>query len=523
MSVDSYLELFTTLFGWAFYGVLWDVLVSTGIVYLPFLGILIDNWREPAEGGEFGTVTGLSLRRMEIELFVALLVVVLAGQPAALTPLDAGTLSYEPQPTLIDPTPTAATVAASQSTYGVAGFTGSASTVNVPVWWYGVLAVSAGFNHAVVEGLPVTSDLRTYEQQARLATIADPRLRQETSVFFSECFIPARSRYQAEQPATAAVSTILTSYGDDDPDWMGSHVYRDIPGYYDSLRPTKPIPGWAYSPTRDTEYDPASPPTWGKPTCKEWWEDGVVGLRQKLIDEADATSAGFSGLVVAVAPILASEQQEDAVALTVLNNAPPTWSSNELVAGNTANTGWLGNAENIIKGGLAVGGVVTASAFFSVTMTAVLEALPMIQALTLLGVYALLPMIVVLSRYSLSMMVTGAMAIATIKFWSVLWYLAMWVDQNLIQSMYPDVNVFLQIFANPGEHDAKRMLLNMITTSLYLGLPLLWSGMMAWVGLKVGRSIDAATSPLSSPAMDAGRQGGAIGKGLASKGVVARR
>ena len=100
MSVDSYLELFTTLFGWAFYGVLWDVLVGTGIVYLPFLGILIDNWRDPAEGGEFGTVTGLSLRRMEIELFVALWVVVLAGQPAALTPLDAGTLRYEPPPTL---------------------------------------------------------------------------------------------------------------------------------------------------------------------------------------------------------------------------------------------------------------------------------------------------------------------------------------------------------------------------------------------------------------------------------------
>ena len=43
MTVDSYLELFTTLFGWAFYGILWDVLVGTGIVFLPFLGILIDN------------------------------------------------------------------------------------------------------------------------------------------------------------------------------------------------------------------------------------------------------------------------------------------------------------------------------------------------------------------------------------------------------------------------------------------------------------------------------------------------
>jgi hypothetical protein len=184
-------------------------------------------------------------------------------------------------------------------------------------------------------------------------------------------------------------------------------------------------------------------------------------------------------------------------------SAPPSWSSNELVAGNTASTGWLATAENIVKGGLATGGVITASALFSVTMTAVLQALPMVQALMLLGVYALLPMIVVLSRYSLSMMVVGAMAIFTIKFWSVLWYLAMWVDQNLIQSMYPDVNVFLQIFANLGEHDAKRMLLN------NLGLPLLWSGMMAWAGLHIGKSIEVATNPLRNPAQNAGQRGGA--------------
>jgi len=131
----------------------------------------------------------------------------------------------------------------------------------------------------------------------------------------------------------------------------------------------------------------------------------------------------------------------------------------------------------------------------------------------------LLPMVVVLSRYSISMMVIGAMAIFTVKFWSVLWYLALWVDQNLIMSMYPDVNIFLQIFANPGEHDIKRMLLNMITTSLYLGLPLLWSGMMAWAGVRVGRSIDAATNPLRAPAQDAGSQGGSIGKMAVTKGL----
>ena len=128
-------------------------------------------------------------------------------------------------------------------------------------------------------------------------------------------------------------------------------------------------------------------------------------------------------------------------------------------------------------------------------------------------------MVVVLSRYSISMMVVGAMAIFTIKFWSVLWYLALWVDQNLILSMYPDVNVFLQIFANPGEHDIKRMLLNMITTSLYMGLPLLWSGMMAWAGLHVGRSVSNSMALLGKPAEDAGKQGGSIGKAAVSKGM----
>ena len=85
--------------------------------------------------------------------------------------------------------------------------------------------------------------------------------------------------------------------------------------------------------------------------------------------------------------------------------------------------------------------------------------------------------------------------------------------------MYPDVNLFFQLFANPGEHDAKRWLLNMITTSLYLGLPLLWSGMMAWVGVKVGRSIEVASGVMRNPGQDAGRQGGTIGKAVVSKGV----
>lgn len=189
---------------------------------------------------------------MEIELFIALLVVVLAGQPAALTPLNSGTLSYTPPPTLIDPTPTTATVGAPQSTYGTTGVRRIAGDGHPGV-------AVCGIGHDL--GLescggrrPAFCRRHDHQQQARLATIADPRLRQEASDFFSQCYIPVRSKYQAERPATAAVNALLATYGSDDPDWMGSHVYRDTPGYYDTLRPTMQISSLAYNAARDTEY-----------------------------------------------------------------------------------------------------------------------------------------------------------------------------------------------------------------------------------------------------------------------------
>ena len=64
-------------------------------------------------------------------------------------------------------------MARTQSTYGSTGFTGSPAAVNIPVWWYAVLSMTSGFNHAVVEGLQVLRICVPYEQQARLATIAD--------------------------------------------------------------------------------------------------------------------------------------------------------------------------------------------------------------------------------------------------------------------------------------------------------------------------------------------------------------
>ncbi|HEX7635287.1 MAG TPA: conjugal transfer protein TraG, partial [Noviherbaspirillum sp.] len=64
MGLDSYLELFTTMYGWAFARIIWDVLKDTGIIYLPLLITIIDVWMEAHEMGEEGGGPQWMVRKM---------------------------------------------------------------------------------------------------------------------------------------------------------------------------------------------------------------------------------------------------------------------------------------------------------------------------------------------------------------------------------------------------------------------------------------------------------------------------
>lgn len=235
MSVDSYLEFFILLFGWVFYGILWDVLVSIGIVYLLFLGILIDNWCELAQGGEVGYVSGLLLWRMEIELFIVLLVVVFVGQFVVLILFNVVILFYLLLSILLNLIFVIVMVVVFQSIYGVMGFIGFVVIVNVFVWWYGVIVFSFGLNYVIVEGLLMVVDMCIFEQQVYLVIIVDLCFWQVVSDFFSQCYVLACFKYQVVWFDILAINVIFVIYGFDDLDWMGFYVYWDIVGFYDIL------------------------------------------------------------------------------------------------------------------------------------------------------------------------------------------------------------------------------------------------------------------------------------------------
>ena len=76
-----------------------------------------------------------------------------------------------------------------------------------------------------------------------------------------------REAVWSDVPAVQVMSWRILS-GMPAQEWAADLLSQDIlDGYYDTLRPTTPVPGWSYDPSRVTEYDPATPPDWGRPTC----------------------------------------------------------------------------------------------------------------------------------------------------------------------------------------------------------------------------------------------------------------
>lgn len=528
MSVDSPLALYTTLFGWQFYGAIWDALVGSGIAFLPFLGLLIENVVETRSDGDLTEARPrVAVVRMETELLVMLFVVMVAAVPAEVTALGPTTVRWSPLPTVLEPTPLIDVDAhdtGDSVTYGKAGsgfecYPGSphpgctgADEVQVPVWWYLVQATSQGLNRAIIAQIPNVQNIRDVDAVARLLNIGDPALRAESSDFYTQCYIPARSTYDAEKPD-------LGTTPPQDTQWMGSRFYLST--YYPTIRSTEPVAGFPYLASRDTEWSPASPPPAGKPTCEQWWtgETGsVAGLRERLLEQVSTATTGITGgfigvLSRATGGLLTSEEQEDIAIRKLLTNSPPRFSNMDFREGSQESSlGALG------KNLSTEFGTWIAAPLFDVMTDTLLFGAPMVQPMLLMGLFALLPFAMIVSRYSLQFMVMGAVVLFAINFWTVLWYIAGWVDDQLIRSIWPDVGLIESMFFSETALGttglAKRAVLDMVTASMYFTLPLLFSSLMVWAGIRAATTVGSLAGLLS--------QGAVVRVASASQGIASR-
>lgn len=537
MVVDSYLELITTIYGWMFYDRIWDVLKDTGVVYMPFAWKVVANMLESHDSSTTRQGVGGSLRRMEVELITMMAVLSLAANP--MLELDSADLTYTPPATVDNPNPVAQGIGGAGMSYGLISYTNAAgvalasgftdaagATVKVPVWWAGIMAMSAGLNSAIKTGMPNAADLRGISQLASLAAIKDPALRKESQDFYNYCYAPARSMFQAEKLdlTVAPYAGIIATHGKTDTDWMGSHVFLEE--YYKILRSPNRTRGVDFDANRDFELAdlPVGPPDErvpGMPYCAQWW-DGIiagvagqtaafVGLKAKLV----ASAGGLDAQLATYFSGFSAEKRGDAAAQAVLSNSPPQVVSSEYAHDTNVSGSLFGAAGKMVESFArdTIGTYIVGVLGFTqkLVMSIMLKALPMVQALLLFGVYALLPFVMVIGLYSLEVVFAAMLGIFTIKFLAVLWAVAHWIDTSLIVALYPDAGSFLSwVKLNSGDWlldgVEKRMILDLLTTGAYIGLPVLWTALMAWAGYNGMNLISQASTGF----LEGGKGAGAV-------------
>lgn len=543
MKLDSYLEIFTTLYGWAFANIIGEIIVGTGLVVVPFMLLVFNAWHEAKDRGTDSSGAMALLDQISTRLIVSLFVMSVCFSTSSVTSLSHLNLTFTPPISAIDPNPkTGSSQSGTGSGYDQAmadvkdGSMSSAPNLsNVPAWWYTVMAISSGLNSAVRGGLSnAASEMRVVEETARTATISDPKLLGDVQRFYSECFVPVRSKYLSADPTAlsangqAIVATSNTNYGPADVDWMGSQLFRTEPGYYPDARSFNPVPGFAIDYSRDVDYyDPNAPtdlpppdttvnPEWGRPTCSQWWEDGGQGLRARMVNH----SGTWQELLSRAGNVFSSlneDQKLDAVARLAATKTNPQYvdPSGMLSKDYDGLTSFTRN----MGGALGSVGLFFTTLFTSVSFVPLITGLFMMQSLILMGMYMFLPLITFLSGFDLKVMFTGAVAIFTVKFWAVMWAIATWVDSHLMEAMYPSIVNWSQVAEIFTTGDAavlnngyKRALLNILLMGMLVGLPSLWTGMMAWIGIRVGENLDRLSNNADSTAKSTAKNTPGAGK-----------
>ncbi|MCX8516909.1 MAG: conjugal transfer protein TraG N-terminal domain-containing protein [Rhodoferax sp.] len=429
MELDSYLEIFTTMYGWAFANIIGEAFSSTGLVIVPFMLIIFNEWREAQQSGvQSGGVVAL-INSVSTQLVIAMFVYSVCFATSSVTSLLNVNLYFTPAANAANPAPqTVSRDGGTGTTFDTAlanSFNGTMSSTGnlsyVPAWWYTVPGFAIDFNRD------------------------------------AEYYNPA-SGIPAEQGVVN--------------------------------------------------------PEWGRPTCEEWW----VKLREDMISSSTIWQQ-MTSMAGNMFSFNSVESVKDQFAKLASAKADPSFVDiDRVMPDNYDKTTTVGQFASKTLGSLGVAGQALGTSF---SMPALIEGLPMAQALILMGLYMFMPLMVLFSGYDLKSMLIGTIALFTVKFFAVIWAIALWVDAGLINAMYPGMqgNIILRDLTHASDQSYKRMLLNILLMFMMLGLPLLWISMMAWIGHRVHGGLSDMLGKIDNTAQSAGKSTTGIASAVAKAAV----
>ena len=437
------MELVLTLVAFDLANKLAVLLVGTGVIFIPIAWLFWKNWYEPARSQEAKAAAPVSLRRMEQDIGLATLAMLLAFLPAI--NISSSEITYK------------SPLTGNEVNAGVADTDTSpaAQNIRIPVLWWAVIQFSSGFTEiftAAVHSVALPQHLRTMALALDYAEISDETLITELAQFDQHCYNPALDALEQDPDGTVH----LTS----GPPWRGYYYFNNNPNYYKSRKPAPPfIPaGW-----EDQYSQPLNP----GPTCATWWTAPDKGLRDKIYDEIQGDTKnepetkpkGLMKFIESTQALIASKssiQKDDAVRYFLRNK--------NLALHSPANKQISDDQGFSI---LATLGSWAAYPVVKTTLTALIVVLPMVQAIILACIYIALPLAVPFAVVRPGVLVFFMSAIFGTKFLTGIWALANFIDERVIDGLHG------------GDPAGFGILMWFVAVLSYAGLPIIWFWLMS--------------------------------------------
>ncbi|UMZ10699.1 conjugal transfer protein TraG N-terminal domain-containing protein [Pseudomonas sp. MPFS] len=495
---NDYLEFYLTLVGWLINNGIWDMISDTGLFALPFLIIVVREWiKVRQEGADEGNKGVLSLARIETQLYIGYVVVSLCAIPVMSVGFD--TLQFDQtrakQCQVLLPAP-------GDTGWNTTFSSLTGKSARIPIWWAVMHSLSKGLNSGAVAAIPCGTDLRQMRMDVDAIRIDNPLLAQEVADFTHDCFGPSRARLFMRQPELGSITKDPKTL--QDLNWIGSRFLLNTSGYYDTDYSKTPRTAWPYDAKRDDGL-PQVTGGGGYPTCKQWWSDGSIGLRDRLQAQVDPT---LMNKFLGWAKWLSKDEVTDSMIRQVVS--PSSQVNGDVYSdygGQIGGTMWNGLAR--AGGTLGVG--VGSLAYFP-GMDIVRQALPMVMAFLKMAMVICLPLVLIIGAYQLNVAMTMSVVFFALIFVDFWFQLARWVDSTIIDVLYgsgsPHLSFDPVMGLNTTTQDA---ILNFVMGAMFIILPMFWIATLGWAGVQAGSALNGLTRGTDAVGQ-AGSQGGGIAK-----------
>lgn len=543
MGVSSYFEFVTTLFGWVLYDRFWSVLSDSGVVLLPFIVIILTNVATSKKAGDDeGGAAKQSLKKNEVDLIMALVVLFLAGVP--IMSVELGEMQYV-RPTLdcnkaeriasgIDDA--VINGAATGTSYDVTLSRMSNLEGRIPAWWGFLHTVTKSIVSASIAGIPCAPDLGSVSLRLESDPIEDKRVVKELHEFIEDCYRPSYSAFFRND------NTALTNAQEESLGYIGSTYFLNHPTeYYSRFYSTKARDAFPFTLPRDGGFESSAPA--GHPSCREWWSDATDGVRVQVFNSIDPDvrddliNRPQSVLRRITGTTLSAAEREEVLlrkymsiqvsqtagpGLGLATSYTPTFSENLSAGGADGFFEKAGNfvyaTRDLMREGATsaiagVGAAIKAPGHLAAGKAA-REGTPIFLSIVLMMFVAFLPFLMVLSLYRLQTVMTLSVMFFAMHFFYVLWGIAFWVDNNLMEAITGDAGPFTMVM-NPTQ----TLIIVWVQRFLYFVFPMLWLSMMTWVGFKGGSVLADQTQGLGSSAAAPMQAGAQAATNVATRGA----